>query len=203
MSKKMNLFIGIVVCWSAFIYGWEGEETHPFLTEGAICSSDLDSFVKERLGLSNGVNTVLWCQLPEHYNFEKRMKAAKKDASQIKTVSEWIVAGSVIEDYLVFPDLRFKNHFHDPIRDSGLDNTERWLGLAPDCLFTGDSAQLWAIDGGSGINNHTWHNARISRVGWAKCSGFYSMNSICLSQSFVWNRPPFAGGELMEAGNIL
>jgi hypothetical protein len=129
------IFFGSILLWSCEdLYAWENKKTHPAITNEAIDFSNLDNFLKNQLSLSDGLITELYWNFPP--DIKERIDRGKAFPEQTtRSVSEWIRTGSIIEDEdgrRIAP-WRPRHHFHDPIRNSGLDNhTDHpdW-----DCLF--------------------------------------------------------------------
>ena len=152
------------------LYGWDNKLTHPAITERGIAVSTVDAYLKTQVGLADGVSTQLYWDFPP--DIKKRISDG--DAypnTTTRSISEWLRVGSIIEDQdnrFFPPPWRPRHHFHDPIRNSGLDNhadhpdwdapgTSSWLPL-------GQSAIDWAISGTAVqepfTNNENWSAAR-------------------------------------------
>jgi hypothetical protein len=160
------LFLGLCNVSNA----WENKFTHPAITEQAVNSSaaQINDYLKNQLGLSDGLSTQLYWNFPS--DIETRMtRNGIVDPIRTKTILNWLRAGSAIED----EDGRWKpwrprHHFHDPIRNAGLDNHfdyPNWEAL-DGWLPLGESALWWAIKGydrGGRIptyNENYWWSAR-------------------------------------------
>ena len=168
--KKALIIITVIFNLPINLYGWENKLTHPAITEQEITGSatKVDDYLKSQLGLSGGTATQLYWNFPS--DIETRMMENKMfDPAKTKTILDWLIAGSSIEDedgrkYSWRP----RHHFYDPIRNSGLDNHadhpdwslhpfSNWLPL-------GQSALNWTILGTAlqepFTNNEKWANAR-------------------------------------------
>ncbi|PKL50907.1 MAG: hypothetical protein CVV39_00915 [Planctomycetes bacterium HGW-Planctomycetes-1] len=145
-----SLFFGL--CSS--LYAFENKYTHPALTQRAIGDSVcvLDDYLKTQLGMTGGLTAELYWDFPA--SIKARMDKAEPDKTT-RSISDWLKAGSIIEDERKI-DLRFNNHFYDPTRNSGLDNTEAKYWLSG--RFKGASAKDWAID--YSLNEFDWQAAR-------------------------------------------
>jgi len=133
------------------LYAWENITTHPALTEKAVGSDNsaarIDDYLKSQMGLDGGIETELQYDFP----FSLRMRMFRADPFiTTRSILEWLKTGSVIEDELLV-QARSRHHFHDAIRNAGLDNrTEHpdWEGVptrfSPFDL-TGESALVQAI----------------------------------------------------------
>jgi hypothetical protein len=175
---------GIIFTFSDIVFGFGNESTHPALTNISVESSIVDDCLKDQLGMANGIQTQLKYQ-PEWYQMyiEYRLQRGGYSAGgNDRTVVEWMKAGSVIEDEDLdiwppfLPSIRPRHHFHDPIRNVGLDNKFDHPNYAN--LFawathfypgrfdvTGQSAIMWAIVGTAPgkeptVNNQAWVDAR-------------------------------------------
>ncbi len=165
-------------------YGYGNKITHPAITSNAIGESAIDSYLKDQLGMSNGLQTQLRYQ-PEWYQTYIQYRLQRGGYSlggNNRTVLEWLKSGSVIEDedkdILLdsLPSIRPRHHFHDPIRDSGLDdktdhpNYTNLFAFATHIYpgqfdVTGQSAIVWAIKGTAPYqepttNAQSWVDAR-------------------------------------------
>ncbi len=134
MLKKMSIICLYVVSFCCFCgntrtHAYIDKETHPAITKEAAEQSDLNNFLKEFLGISKGTgqeftNDELAQWMPRHGT---------------KSILEWLRFGSEYEDVGV----RAKKHFHDPIRNTGIDNMY---------FFTNESNKDWAM-GDKGLDN--------------------------------------------------
>jgi len=167
---RKNLVWAVILITGARLYAWENRETHPAITEQAVSVNEarVDDYLKTQLGLSDGLSTQLYWDFPS--DIEGRVKKGGTNPNQrTRTILEWIRTGSNIEDEdgRTIP-WRPRHHFHDPIRNSGLDNHadhpdweapfwSSWLPL-------GQSAMDWAILGTAAqepfTNNEKWSAAR-------------------------------------------
>jgi len=169
--KYKIVILQIFLIWCNPLYAWENKLTHPAITDEAIGTSSIDNHLKTQLGLDNGVATDLYWDFPS--DIEERIDKGKAEPGQTtRSVSEWLRVGSIIEDQdnrFFPPPWRPRHHFHDPIRNSGLDNhTDHPDRDAPgwsDWLPLGQSAIDWAISGTAAqepfTNNEKWSAARV------------------------------------------
>jgi len=187
MSKcgivMLLLITSVIFTFGDVVFGFGNTATHLALTNSAAGGSVVDGYLKEQLGMANGVQIQLRYQ-PEWYQMyiEYRLQRGGYSAGgNNRTVLEWLKGGSVIEDedldvLPLFPSIRPRHHFHDPIRNVGLDNkfdhpnysnlfawaTHFYPG---EFDVTGQSAIVWAIEGTAPdkeptINNQSWGDAR-------------------------------------------
>ncbi len=156
MKKKifiLTVFSVVFMLFTQGLYAWENQKTHPALTQRAIDSSIciLDSYLKTGLGIAGGLSTELYWDFPS--SVKERMEKAEPDKTT-RSILDWIKAGSIIEDD---PISRTRNHFHDPYRNAGLDNTEK-ANLLRYLFYDGDPARDWAINHSS--NEFDWQAVR-------------------------------------------
>jgi len=107
-------------------------ETHRALSNKAVRATGLDTFLKQQLNFSLGINEQL------------------SDGVTISSVIDWVGEGSVREDD-IFPFPRSLNHFHNPLRT--------WDSPLPFPL--GFSSIIWG-QGTAVSNEFQWQNARVS-----------------------------------------
>ncbi len=150
------------------LYGFGNEFTHPAITEKAISSAILNDYLKIQLGFDDGLSAQLYWDFPS--DIKERMGKAEPDKTT-RSILDWLRMGSIIEDEdgRYWP-IRPRHHFHDPIRNAGLDNQTdhpNWQDYA--CTktgfdLTGESALHWAAVGTAEkkptTNNHYWGKTR-------------------------------------------
>ena len=127
-----------VLGWVSPAYTWENRSTHPELTMKAIYNNSksmLDDYLKEQLGIEQGYDCELLLdqsnipvnnRIP-HNQFESRILGAgimcsNEDGAPMmcpRNIMHLLVIGSLLEDV---PSPRARHHFHDPTRNTGLDN---------------------------------------------------------------------------------
>jgi hypothetical protein len=180
MKKVSPVILLIMTCiipsFCDVVFGFGHEVTHPAITSESISISALDDYLKNNLGLSYGVQTELQYDT-DIYNslIKNRIAVGNCEPERTKrTVFNWIRAGSDIEDIdkdanPPLPSIRARHHFHDPIRNSGLDNKYDHSNYSQfiNILFfdvTGQSAITWAISGEAPQepydNFECWESAR-------------------------------------------
>ena len=174
----------ILLAFGGDVLGFCNQITHPAITNNAIGESAIDDYLKNQLGMINGIQTQLRYQ-PDWYQTYIQYRLQRGGYSlggNNRTVLEWLKSGSVIEDEDLdvwppfLPSIRPRHHFHDPIRNSGLDNKTDHPNYAN--LFawtthyypgefdvTGQSAIVWAIKGTDPYrepttNAQSWVDAR-------------------------------------------
>ncbi|MDD5327951.1 MAG: hypothetical protein PHY02_09085 [Phycisphaerae bacterium] len=172
MRKQIVLLaMSLLFICQAECLAWGNKKTHPALTAKAVEVSDVvDNYLKNQLDISDGLQTQLTWNFPADVKERLRRGEAEPDLVT-RTLSEWIKAGSVIEDEDgdKWPQ-RPRHHFHDPTRNAGLDNQHdhpdwnnyacTWTGFD----LTGESTVHWATIGTAEkkptTNNHYWGKAR-------------------------------------------
>jgi len=123
---KFLLVVAVVFGWSIQIYAWSGK-THSALTEKAVSDSNqpvLDEYLKNQLGIDQGLNCVLL--LDESLTPDPDRVLPEIPANP--SVLDLLKAGSRLED---IPLPRARHHFHDPYRNSGLENKTEHPVRAP------------------------------------------------------------------------
>lgn len=112
--------------WNTYTYAFCGE-THKELTNKAISSdskSVLEAYLKEQLGMDQGLDTLLFIDqstIPESDRIPSKQleDRIESEITENPTVLNLLKAGANLEDV---PNPRAKHHFHDPVRNIGLDN---------------------------------------------------------------------------------
>ncbi len=178
---------GVIFAFADVMLGFGNRATHPALTGISVEGSRVDDYVKDQLHMANGIQTQLKYQ-PEWYQMyiEYRLQRGGYSAGgNNRTVLEWLRGGSVIEDedldvLPLFPNIRPRHHFHDPIRNTGLDNKTdhpnysnlfAWATHFYPGEFdvTGQSAATWAIEGDAQreptVNDESWSVAQERNSG--------------------------------------
>ena len=122
---RVLILLSVLLVFNGALFGFGNKATHPAITERAVTSTTIDDYLKNNLGLSDGLQTELQYNT-EQYNFliRKRMYRGSFQPDITKrTAYDWIRAGSVIEDEdgYKYP-IRPRHHFHDPLHNVGLNN---------------------------------------------------------------------------------
>ena len=177
------VLLGINIWPTHITYGFGNKITHPAITNKAVQSSVVDTYLKNQLGITNGIQMQLTYQ-PDWYDeyIEYRLqRGGYSIGGNNRTILEWLKSGSVIEDedkdtLFFLPSIRPRHHFHNPIDNVGLDNKFDHPNYGE--LFfwdkniypygfdvTGQSAIVWAIEGAAPnkepeINAQSWSSAR-------------------------------------------
>lgn len=150
------------------LYPWEKTYTHPVLSKEAVGTSQVDNYLRNQLGLNEGLNTELKLDT-DIWPVPDLVERGMDPYMDTRTILEWIKEGSKLEDAKLY-QARSRHHFHDPTRNTGLDNKtdhpDWWgvptMGSAFD--LTGESALVWAVEGIAEqeptTNYHTWVDTR-------------------------------------------
>jgi len=133
--KNIFFFLTILIlsfsC-SAISIAYDQDYVHPDINKNALIQSNIDTFLKNQLGIIKGIEAVL----------------------KSKTLTEWMKDGGSLEDETV---CRSKFHFHDPTKtwdSAGLTN----VAIDTFCLdYRHRSSLVWAQDAD---NLWTWQKAR-------------------------------------------
>ncbi|MHC4756717.1 MAG: hypothetical protein ACYTBP_16435, partial [Planctomycetota bacterium] len=78
-------------------YSYDNYNVHPTINQNALFESNIDGFLKEQLGLPDGINHAI---LVQSHGSKKKIK-------------ELFAEGGTREDE---PACRCRHHFHDPLR---------------------------------------------------------------------------------------
>jgi len=137
MKKNVKiLFVATVIFgWCTQVHAWSGQ-THSALTEKAISDSNqtvLDKYLKSQLGIDQGLNCILLLDELITPDPDRVLPEVPTNSS----VLDLLKAGARLED---IPLPRARHHFHDPYRNTGLENkTEHPTRAASINFFT----NLW------------------------------------------------------------
>jgi len=172
---KNSTLLLIVYCSGMFClcssaYSWSDVATHAAITEEAVQISEMDDYLKNQCGIQQGLSAEF--QAAFYPALEERM-AELEPQRTTRSALDWIRTGSQLEDKILATQYRSRHHFHDPIRNTGLDNRAdhpEWRKYGPaywsnyEFDFTGVSALNWAINGISNMiptaNLETWNWTR-------------------------------------------
>jgi hypothetical protein len=153
------------------------DKTHKAISVNAITNSQADTYLKNQLGLTQGLGTSLSLdqgfvpageRIP-YAQFEARINPELP--SNPCSILNYLKAGANLEDV---PNPRARHHFLDPIRNAGLDNktdhpnlsgsfdfwTNKIYGLHFD--LTGASAENRAL----GIEGAGWNTEYLNYYNW-------------------------------------
>ncbi|MBN2019090.1 MAG: hypothetical protein JW749_02560 [Sedimentisphaerales bacterium] len=134
------LFFGIL---ASNAIAWENHLTHPTITEKAVERSVLaGDYFQTQLDLNSGLNTNLILTAQYQDDLVRRAGQARPpelwEATQ-RSIKNWLKEGSKFEDV---PNPRARHHFHDPLRDTGLNNSDANPDLI-NALWIGSVALYW------------------------------------------------------------
>lgn len=114
---KILFVVGLIFAWSTRGYAWSGK-THSALTEKAISDSNqstIEEYLENQLGIDQGLNCILLLDESITPDPDRVLPEIPANTS----VLDLLKAGSYLEDN---PRPRARHHFHDPYRNTGLDN---------------------------------------------------------------------------------
>jgi hypothetical protein len=94
--RRIALGLGLVLMIPGVSHGFDDKITHPQITRSAVRASILDSFLRNNLGLSNGIQSQI-----------------RSTSGTTQNVGDWLDDGSTLEDS---PPCRASNHFHNPLK---------------------------------------------------------------------------------------
>jgi len=159
------------------LYPFEKTYTHPALSKEAVGISQVDNYLRNQLGLKEGLSTELQLDTAL-WPVPDLIERGMDPQLNTRSILEWVKEGSKLEDAKLY-QARSRHHFHAPIANpgvtppnpnAGLDNKtdhNDWWGvptMGSDFDLTGESALHWAIEGTSDkeptTNYNTWEYAR-------------------------------------------
>jgi hypothetical protein len=187
---------------------WENKLTHPAITEKAIERSVLNDFLNNQLGLNDGLETQLELTGQFQNNINTRVAQEPEFEWDNKTkvsILEWLRRGSSLEDV---PNPRARHHFHDPIRNAGLNNSDAnqkvlnliWLFsklLYPD-YWGFDTTGLSTLDRAKGLDGN-WGNEYLNYYNWVYARSLFYAALTWESKS---EREKFLGSMFVTLGHI-
>jgi len=117
----------VIFGWSTQAYTWCGKYTHTALTKKAISNNEqsaLDEYLKEQLDIEQGLGCKLSLDqstIPESERIpsDQLEERVSSILPSNPSIMDLLKVGSHLEDV---PNPRSKHHFHDPYRNTGLDN---------------------------------------------------------------------------------
>jgi len=132
MNIFKNLTTGITICFNLLVcvlfiskaIAWENQVTHPAITGSAVERSVLASdYLQTQLGLNSNLNAQLelTSQFQNNINMRVAQEPGFKWAKTKISIHDWLMEGSKLEDV---PNPRARHHFYDPIRNTGLNNSD-------------------------------------------------------------------------------
>ena len=167
---QIALFVAIYFGLCQPLYPFEKTYTHPALSQEAANLSQISTYLQSQLGYTAGLNTQLQITDIMTPFVQDLIERGMNPSITTRSILGWLREGSKLEDALI-PQARSQHHFHDPIRNAGLDNRTDypdWEG-APTRLspfdLRGESALFWITTGTSITrypknNLDTWEETR-------------------------------------------
>ncbi len=216
MKRFKNSTVELIMFFMLLLYGlgttkilaWENQKTHPEITEKAVERSVLNNFLNNQLGLNDGLETQL--ELTGQFQNNINMRVAQEpefewDNKTKVSILEWLRRGSSLEDV---PNPRARHHFHDPIRNTGLNNLDAdpeilsllWLGSKwhyPD-YWVFDTTGLSTLDRAKGLDGN-WENEYLNYYNWVHARSLFYAALTWESKS---ERGKFLGSMFVTLGHI-
>jgi alpha-tubulin suppressor-like RCC1 family protein len=130
MSRfKWAIVISAVLSLAQGAIAWENQLTHPAITKNSAERSVLaGDYLQTQLGLDEKLDANLVLTGQFQNNIDMRVSQEPEFVWDHKTqvsILEWLKKGSSLEDV---PNPRARHHFYDPIRNTGLNNSNSfWL----------------------------------------------------------------------------
>lgn len=169
--------------------------------------SILDNFLKNQIGLNDGLETQLELTGQFQNNINMRV-SQERDFKWAKTkisILDWLRDGSSLEDV---PNPRARHHFHDPIRDTGLDNSNAdpvllsvlWIGskwFYPD-YWGFDATGLSTLDRAKGLDG-AWGDEYLNYYNWIYARELFYAG---LTEQSKYNREEYLGSTFVTLGHI-
>jgi hypothetical protein len=189
-----SIMIAIFWCLCQPLYAWEKEYTHPALSQEAANTSKVGTYLQNELGYAAGLSTQLQITNTTTPFIQDLIDRGMDPGITTRSILECMREGSKLEDALI-RQARSQHHFHDPIRNAGLDNRTDypdWEG-APTRLspfdLRGESGLFWIRTGTSSTgypknNLDTWEEARIKFYESLRSSSA-SVREQCLAETFL------------------
>ncbi len=173
---KSSFVVVVILGCIVQVYAWSSK-THKALTQKAVSDNNqsvLDNYLKDGLGMGEGLNSVLMLDEPNAPDSQRVLP----EIPQNPTVLDLLKAAAHLEDV---PNPRARHHFHDPYRNAGLENrseyparaatinffTDFWYDLSFD--LTGASALKRAL----GTEDSQWENEYENYFAWPDARDYF------------------------------
>ncbi len=175
-------------------YSWEKTYTHPALSQEAANISQVGAYLQNQLGYDSGLNAQLQITNTTTPFIQDLIDRGMNPSMDTRSIADWVKTGSLLED-AHFWQARSQHHFHDPLRNTGLDNRTDypdWEG-APTWFspfdLRGESALFWVTTGTSSTgypknNLETWTAAR-NKFYSALTPNIASAREQCMAETFI------------------
>jgi hypothetical protein len=218
MEVKMSRFKGVIVIFAVLILyailaqdtiAWKNLLTHPAITKKAVDRSVLSgNYLKTQLGFSDDLNTPLELTGQFQNNINMRVSQERDFIWDYKTkvsILEWLRKGSSLEDV---PNPRARHHFYDPIRNTGLNNSDSdpkvinglWLGskwFYPD-YWGFNATGLSTLDRAKGLDGD-WGNEYLNYYNWIYARDLFYF---ALTEQAESVRKAYLGSMFVTLGHI-
>jgi len=130
-TAMLIVYCSGLLCACRPAYSWSDVATHAAITDKAIHLSTMDAYLKNQLGISQGLGAEF--QTVFYPALQERMAELEPERTT-RSALDWVKTGSQLEDKILITQYRSRHHFHDPIRNAGLDNQTdhpEWREYAP------------------------------------------------------------------------
>jgi hypothetical protein len=201
------LVLAIAFVWNTQVFAFAGN-THKAITQEAVNRSVLSGdYLDKQLGLTNKLTTEL--ELLGQFQGNIDMRVSEEPgfvwAKTKISILDWLKDGSELEDV---PNPRARHHFYDPIRNRGLDNSERPAVLI-NLIKRGSKKKYpdyWPFDvtgalsfdraiGNAGI----WETEYLNYYYWGYARGLFYYG---LTEQSKYNREKYLGSMFVTLGHI-
>jgi hypothetical protein len=169
-SKWILALASVLSIQCSLLWAYDGE-VHMEITRRAGNASQLDSILKDHLGMTDGINT--------------KLTKIIADGTTVQFIWQWIAFGSAAEDYGKkgaddYKTTRAFNHFHDPLKDWDNAGFVSDLNVLYTQFYRGlpVSALLWGLKPGVQDFEENKQYPDLSRPGpsdwsWGKAREYY------------------------------
>jgi hypothetical protein len=196
-SKSFVRVLFVVLFFGVYkpAYSFEQANTHPALSQEAANLSQISTYLQSQLGYAAGLNTQLQITDTATPFVQDSIWRGMNPSITTRSILGWLREGSKLEDAKLY-QARSQHHFHDSIRNTGLDNRTDypdWEGaptrLSPYFDLRGESALFWTITGTSSTgypknNLDTWNETR-NRFYESLISSSASVREQCMAEMFL------------------
>ena len=178
--RKFIIFLSVLLCFAKSVYSYDDKKTHRDITEKAVDASSLGVYLKNNLGLQEGVSSLI----------------------NNKTVTWWLREGAYLEDS---PMCRASNHFHNPLLpwDQSYMSDEPWW-IATYCGATGYSTKYSSVTWGTGYLSPASSGTKTSissqEWGWDDTRNYYYL---ALTSSANTDRETYFSTTFQALGQVL
>ncbi|MFA5553107.1 MAG: hypothetical protein WCZ89_10425 [Phycisphaerae bacterium] len=187
---------------------WENQKTHPAITEKAVERSILGDFLQNQMGFNESIATQIELTAQFQYDIDARLLDEPKFEWDNKTkvsILEWLRRGSILEDV---PNPRARHHFYDPIRNTGLNNSDAdpyILSAIQICslwfypnYWGFDATGLGTLDRAKGLDGE-WGSEYLNYYNWVYARSLFHFG---LKEPSKYYREQYLGSMFLVLGHI-